>query len=198
MRTSDFHQLLSPEAVTSYQDVLRLEWKGGIPLPELIDRVNRVAKCLARAPGPHDSDSRVKHFFTERSFRRYQTLGCIDPPEKDGKTALYLVRQFTQAILIRKLLWNGMSADQIVSTIAHRTTDELAEMFLGEIEVVLKPRNPTAESDEPFAQIGAEVWNRIRIAPGVELHLHNDLRDLKREQVRCLLQHLQNALGTDK
>ena len=51
-------------------------------------------------------DSRVKRTFTDRSFRHYTTLGCIDPPEKDGRRSVYGFRHLVQALVVRRLLWD--------------------------------------------------------------------------------------------
>ena len=62
-----------------------MNWEDGLPLLDLLDRVNRVAvKMLPEGAAP---DARVSPAFSERSFRRYQTLGCIDPPERPAGNA---------------------------------------------------------------------------------------------------------------
>ncbi len=51
------------------------DWQGGVPLTELLERVNRVAESfLPPRGGPGSGAGRVKRTFTERSFRHYQTL----------------------------------------------------------------------------------------------------------------------------
>jgi hypothetical protein len=39
-----------------------------------------------------------------------------------------------------------------------------------------------------------EKWNRVRVMPGVELHLNTDLPRLKPAELRCLLELLEKAL----
>lgn len=50
-------------------------------------------------------DKRVSNTFTVRTPRHYQTLECLDAPEKDGRRAIYGFRHYLQALLIRKLLY---------------------------------------------------------------------------------------------
>ena len=108
----------------------------GVPLPELLKRINRVAEHLA--PEEAERNSRVKRVFTERSFRHYQTLGCIDPPEKEGRRSVYGFRHFVQALLVRKLLWERVPSDQIAVVMSGRGTEETERMFLGGIEMVAR------------------------------------------------------------
>jgi hypothetical protein len=39
-----------------------------------------------------------------------------------------------------------------------------------------------------------EKWNRVRVMPGVELHLNTDLPRLKPAELRCLMELLEKAL----
>ncbi|MFM2221183.1 MAG: hypothetical protein RLZZ553_931, partial [Verrucomicrobiota bacterium] len=50
-------------------------------------------------------DKRVSDSFTVRTLRYYQTLGCLDTPDKDGRRAIYGYRHYLQALIIRKLLY---------------------------------------------------------------------------------------------
>ena len=57
-------------------------------MEDLVDWVNN---AVARFyPEANDSgDKRVSSSFTVRTLRHYQTLGCLDAPEKDGRSAIY-------------------------------------------------------------------------------------------------------------
>ena len=99
---------LPAKALREYRKIANADWGTGVPLTELLERINRVAEHLAPEEDEDGRDSRVKRMFTERSFRHYQTLGCIDPPEKEGRRTAYGFRHFVQALLVRRLLcWNG-------------------------------------------------------------------------------------------
>jgi hypothetical protein len=168
-------------------------WEGGIPLTELLHRVNRVAvQFLPEEDGRH---SRVKRLFTERSFRHYQTLGCIDPPEKVGHRASYGFRHLVQALLVRKLLRERVPSVQIATLMAGRGTDETGRMFLGGVEMVARAGGSRggAASRSPAPE-PAETWRRVRVAPGVELHLREDLAKPQPGELKDLLERLEGAL----
>jgi DNA-binding transcriptional MerR regulator len=177
---------LPAKALREFDKAAKSDWEDGIPLAELLDRVNRVAvQFLSEDDGRH---SRVKRLFTERSYRHYQTLGCIDPPEKVGHRASYQYRHMVQALLIRKLLWERVPAEQIAVLMAGRGTDETGRMFIGGIEMV-------ARSDGSSVGAGsAETWRRVRVAPGVELHLRDDLPKPKPAEMKKLVERLERAL----
>ena len=105
-------------------------------LTELLKRTNRLAVLFLS--DDIGSDSRVSPVFQPRSFRRYQTLGCIDVPERVGKRAMYGYRHFVQALLVRKLLWEGESAERIVRAMAGRSTVETKRMLFEGIEMVAR------------------------------------------------------------
>ena len=127
---------LPAKALREFDKAAKSDWQDGVPLGELLKRVNRVAvRFLLEEDGRH---SRVKRLFTERSLRHYQTLGCIDPPEKEGRRATYHYRHLVQALLVRRLLWERVPSDQIAVLMAGRGTEEIGRMFLGGIEMVAR------------------------------------------------------------
>jgi DNA-binding transcriptional MerR regulator len=177
---------LPAKALRQFEKIAKSDWLGGIPLIELLRRVNRVAiRFLPEDEGQH---SRVKRQFTERSFRHYQTLGCIDPPEKDGHRASYQYRHLVQALLVRKLLWERVPSEQIAVLMAGRGTEETGRMFIGGIEMVARAGGNSGGADS------AETWRRVRVAPGVELHLRDDLPKPKPAELKKLVGRLERAL----
>jgi hypothetical protein len=88
---------LPAKALREFEKISKSDWKNGVPLTELLKRINRVAAHLA--PQEDGRDSRVKRLYTDRSFRHYQTLDCIDPPEKEGCQASYQFRHFFTRML---------------------------------------------------------------------------------------------------
>ena len=81
---------------------------------------------------PESPDWRVSRVFTPRSFRHYQTLGCIDPPERAGKQAVYGFRHFAQALLVRRLLAERVPAKRMAGLMAGWSTEEKEGMLFGE------------------------------------------------------------------
>ena len=69
---------------------------------------------------------------------RYQTLGCIDPPEKGGHRVLYGDRHLVRALLVRLLLRERVPAGQIAVVMAGRSSGEIEWMFPDGVEMVAR------------------------------------------------------------
>jgi predicted metal-dependent TIM-barrel fold hydrolase len=103
------------------------------------------------------------------------------------------------ALLVRRLLWERVSADRIVGLVSRRTTDELQGMFLYGVEFVARPGNSNpADAQAPDLLRRSirpvEKWNRVQIAPGVELHLSSGLPRFKPTELQRLLEILEQVL----
>ena len=96
-------------------------------------------------------------------------------------------------MLVRRLLWERVTADRIVGLVARKSIKETEGMFLYGVEYVA--RTEGGDLEQPGSATGAvEKWNRVRVMPGVELHLNTDLPRLKPAELRCLLELLEKAL----
>jgi DNA-binding transcriptional MerR regulator len=182
---------LPAKALREFEKIAKSDWRDGVPITELLKRINRVAAQFI--PDDEGQHSRVKRILSERSFRHYQTLGCINPPEKDGHQASYQFRHFVQALLVRKLLWERVPSKQIAVLMAGCSTEETEQMFLGGIEMVAKAEvggGALASS----APVPAETWKRVQVAPGVELHLSEDLKKPKAADLKDLMERIETAL----
>ncbi len=185
---------LPPAALLAFTKEASDDWQAGVPLAGLIDRVNRVAALMAGDDDPTKSTaSRVKLTFTERSFRHYQTLGCIDVPDKLGRLASYGFRHFLQALLVRRLLSERVSAEQIAKLLTGRGTEELERMLLGGVEIVARDggevEGEAARASFSAADL-AEIWRRVRLAPGLELHISSEMPRLGSEESRRAIARL--------
>ena len=130
---------LSPAALREFTKVSQADWQEVVSLLVLLRRVNRVAaRLMGSDDQAKDAEGRVSRIFSERSFRHYQTLGCIDAPEKNGRLASYGFRHFLQALLVRKLLWLRLSSEQITTLLVGRTTVDLESMLVGGVELVAR------------------------------------------------------------
>lgn len=190
MKQSASAGALPSAARRAFDKAAKLDWKPGVPLPELLDRVNRVA--LVFAGGGEGGAGRVKKTFTERSFRHYQTLGCIDAPEKDGRRTSYGLRHFLQALLVRKLLWDRVPAERIGAIMSGRGSEELERMLLGGVEIVARVGG-TGGPPEDVA-VREEEWKRLDIAPGVELHLRDGVPRGSPRWRKMVIERLEAAL----
>ena len=191
---------LPETAIREFEKARHLDWTGGVALHELLNRINHVAESFLPKPAERGrSSARVKRVFTERSFRHYQTLGCIDVPEKQGHWAVYGQRHFVQALLVRRLLWERVPAERIVGLMAHRSTEETQGMLLNGVDFVARPGNSSPGCSHAAVGLNAalrptEKWNRWQIAPGVELHLHSELPKFHPTELQRLLNQLEQAL----
>lgn len=89
---------------------------------------------------------------------------------------------------MRKLLWERVPSDQIAALMAGRGTDETERMFIGGIEMVARAEGSSVGAGS------AERWRRVRVAPGVELHLRDDLPKPKPAELKKLVERLERAL----
>jgi DNA-binding transcriptional MerR regulator len=200
-----YPQVPSPAAVRAFEEAREADWEGGVSLHELLGRVNRAAPGFLPEEGGHGGQGgrdgkagRVRREFTERSFRHYQTLRCIEPPQKRGRNAAYGFRHLVQALLVRALLWRGLPAGQIAEIIPHAGTGELERMLMGGVEMVARGEVAGGgEGGRTGAGTGegeAETWRRVRVVPGVELHLRGGLPRPTPEELRGWLDLLEKAL----
>jgi len=178
---------ISESALEELAEVESWDWSDGIGLEELIQWINGVAARFR--PDEIDESARASRELTARTFRHYQTLGCIDPPRRAGKQVVYGFRHYLQALLLRKLIWERVPSDRIAGLLAGRTVAEYKELLLEGIEIVAG--QGTAERVPTHAPV---LWSRQPLAEGVELHLAKDRPPLSEKQVDGILAALRGAL----
>jgi len=186
---------LPPALLRAYKKVAYVDWGNGVPVIEIIKRVNHVAECFApEKVAKRSQATRVKRIFTERSFRHYQTLGCIDVPEKQGRVASYGFRHFLQALLVRRLLQDRLPTEQIALMLAGRGTEELESMFMSGVEMVAKFADGGVTAPTAATRQLVEKWERVRVAAGVELQFRTELARLKPAELRQVMALVEKAL----
>ena len=94
---------------------------------------------------------------------------------------------------MRKLLWERVPSEQIAALMAGRSTEETGRMFLGGIEMVARAEGSQGGAGSTAAA-AAETWRRVRVSPGVELHLRDDLPKPKPRELKQLVERLERAL----
>jgi DNA-binding transcriptional MerR regulator len=179
-----------------FRKVAAKGWDDEVSLDELLVRVNRVASKLF--PAGEATDSRISPTFVPRSFRHYVTFGCIDPGRREGRRSVYGLRHFLQALLVRRLLSEGVSSRRMPELVTGGSNEDLQRMILDGVEVVVR----TGRGDdgpapgEPHSGVPGppETWNRTCVAPGVELHLREGLPRLKPAERRKLIERLEAVL----
>ncbi len=191
---------LAKPGIREFEKVAAMGWGDGVSLDELLSRVNRVASKML--PGlPTTTDSRINPTLVPRTFRHYVTLGCIQPGRREGRRAVYDYRHFLQTMLVRRLLWERVPADRIASLIARKNTWEMERLFLGGVRFVagseVEPTANLANCNRLSEDARSEIWSRTLVAPGVELHLQNDVPMLRGTRLRSLLLRLGVVLRSE-
>lgn len=103
-----------------------------------------------------------------RTVRFYTQKGLLEPPEGERRGAYYTRRHLEQLLLIRKWQAAGVSLERI------------GRLLKGEV-AGLPPES------EPGT---VEVWSRIMLQPGLELHLQPGRLGLTPEEAQALIQQL--------
>jgi DNA-binding transcriptional MerR regulator len=177
-------------AIREFEEVEHMDWSHGISLSGLLEWINAVAARFR--PDEIGVDSRASQEFSPRTFRHYQTLGCIDPPERAGKQAVYRFRHYVQALLLRKLLWERVPSEKIAALMADRSTAETKQLLFEGIEIVARKSSPVSGTSTAVAD--GETWKRIGVVPGIELHLRGDMPKPKPAALQQIIDLLETAL----
>jgi DNA-binding transcriptional MerR regulator len=103
---------------------------------------------------------------TPRTVRFYIAQDLLDRPIGEKRGAYYGRRHLEQLLLVRRWTEAGLSLDRVRELIAGA------------------PEDPPRRAAPPGS---VEVWSRMTLADGVELHLEPGRAGLAPEQVRALL-----------
>ena len=109
---------------------------------------------------------------TARTVRYYIQQGLVDRPEGEKRGAYYLARHVDQLLQIRRWVDAGLSLDRI------------GELVAG------APEEPPPRAVKPGS---VEVWSRVTLADGLEVHLEPGRAGLSAEQVRALVRRITEA-----
>jgi DNA-binding transcriptional MerR regulator len=142
------------------------------------------------SPSTQDADTPTRHSIDElavlagvtpRTIRFYIAQGLLDRPVGEKRGAHYLTRHLEQLLLIRRWTDAGLSLDRV------------RELLQG------APEDPPPRRTQPGS---IEVWSRVTLADGLEVHIEPGRAGLSPEQVRALVQGItglyrQVRAGTD-
>ncbi len=103
---------------------------------------------------------------TARTVRYYIAEGLLDRPEGEKRGAHYLRRHLEQLLLIRRWTDAGLSLERVRELIAGA------------------PEDPPPQRAMPGS---VEVWSRVTLADGLEVHVEPGRAGLSPEQVRALV-----------
>ena len=177
------------EAMAEFKMVEKYDWSEGVGLEDLVVWINWVAERFR--PDEIDESTRASQELTERSFRHYQTLGCIDKPGRAGRKAVYGFRHYLQALVLRKLTWERMPSTQIASLMEGRSNEDLKSLLFDGIEIVPVKQAPR---DAIHAAKGPESWSRIELVPGLEIHIGESLGSMSANEITKLTKQFKALL----
>ena len=109
---------------------------------------------------------------TARTVRFYIQQGLVSRPEGAKRGAYYLRRHVEQLLMIRRWTDAGLSLDRIRELVAGA------------------PEDPPPQPARPGS---VEVWSRVTLADGLEIHLEPGRAGLSPEQVRALVRGIADA-----
>lgn len=127
------------------------------------------------APPPHVADAPERYSLDElstlagvtpRTVRYYIAEGLVDRPAGEKRGAHYLRRHLEQLLLIRRWTDAGLSLERVRELIAGA------------------PEDPAPRRAAPGS---VEVWSRVTLADGLEMHIEPGRAGLTPEQVRGLV-----------
>ena len=113
-----------------------------------------------------------------RTVRYYIQMGLVDRPDGQNRGARYAVRHVEQLLTIKKWQAAGLSLERI------------RELLRGDENALPPPR--------PKSPGTIEVWSRLLVAPGIELHVEAGEAGLTPEQLRLLFRKLMSAYQETK
>jgi len=179
-------------ALRQLDELASTDWT--VDADTLVTWVNHVVAHFL--PDEEGGSGRVSREFTLRTLRHYQTLGCIDAPVRDGRSASYGFRQYVQALLVRKLIWERVPADRISELLAGRSTAEYRSMLLEGIEITARPVVVSQGTAKPVVKEAdvASQWMRVPLAPGIEAHFRADLERMGARELTLVLETFEKAL----
>ena len=109
---------------------------------------------------------------TARTVRFYIQQGLVSRPEGAKRGAFYLRRHVEQLLMIRRWTDAGLSLDRVRELVAGA------------------PEDPPPSAAKPGT---VEVWSRVTLADGLEIHLEPGRAGLSPEQVRALVRAVGDA-----
>ena len=146
----------------------------------------------------------------ERTVRYYQQLGLIRQPGQIGAGAHYDEDDRLRLRLIRQLQAEGQTLTQIAAHFAtldesslrdealrHGSALDYVRSVLGEAGPITAVVNASQPAPPPAAPETAQ-WERIEVAPGIELHVKHPITSARRRIIAAYLARARNDLeGTN-
>ena len=102
-------------------------------LDEFVEVVNGLVERYL--PASRSFNVKLRDAFNPRLVRYYATFGLISPPEREGKEARYHYGHLLQALVIRRLLFEGYTAPVLLKMLAGKTETDYEAVLAGGVSV---------------------------------------------------------------
>lgn len=128
----------------------------------------RVKDALATGYVPPGS-ARVRAVPDARTIRYYSTLGIVDRPELQGRTALYGERHLLQLVAIKRLQADGLALTQVQERLGGLDTEGLRELARVEVDALVKPvASPSSSVEKTAPEADAprgrrDFWRQVPV-----------------------------------
>lgn len=151
------------------------------------------ATALVDAAGMRPTSASARAVLSARAVRFYVANGLLDRPEGKGTAATYGYRHLLQLLAIKIRQREGQTLDVIKRELAAVTGDALERRVALALAPALGAHAaaPGAHEDsgDPVA------WRRTVVAPGVELHVRDDVSASADATILAMREAVRAALG---
>ena len=153
----------SPNPGGSHTSLREIKAAGGRwGLEEFVEVVNSLVERYL--PVSRSYNVKLRDAFNPRLVRYYTTFGLISPPEREGKEARYHYGHLLQALVIRRLLFEGYTAPALLKMLANKTEADYEAVLAGGVS--------TAAAALPREEVDGHI---AAAAPPEHLRLARDL-----------------------
>ncbi len=141
-----------PNSGASYTSLREIKASGGRwGLDEFVEVVNSLVERYL--PASRSCNVKLSDVFNPRLVRYYATFGLISPPEREGKEARYHYGHLLQALVIRRLLFEGYTAPALLKMLAGKTEADYEAVLAGGVSTAAAAV-PREEVDGHIAAAG--------------------------------------------
>ncbi len=149
----------SPNPGSSHTSLREVKAAGGRwGLDEFVEVVNSLVERYL--PASRSFNIKLRDAFNPRLVRYYATFGLISPPEREGKEARYHYGHLLQALVIRRLLFEGYTAPVLLKMLAGKTEADYEAMLAGGVSMAAAAV-PREEVDGHIAAAGPPEHLRL-------------------------------------
>ena len=140
------------------------------PLADHRDAIYSLADLVAAANEllptylPKDASGRAAEDVNPRLVRFYTTEGLVPEAHREGREARYTFEHLTSLLVVRKLLAQGFGSGAIRAALAGQSSEQVAALLKGEVEVQLVPSSTSGSG----AAAKAAFLGAVRARAGLQ------------------------------